>query len=86
MNRVRTIAAEQFGVDVTRITESTSLGELGADELDLVELVMELEEEFDVTIPDEAVGGSFGPPEWQQKMNQMTMEQLAKIVEAQQPH
>jgi len=49
------IVAEQLGVSKDQITESTSfVNDLGADSLDTVELVMELEEEFDVNIPDEA--------------------------------
>jgi acyl carrier protein len=44
-----------MGVDATAIRLETSLmGDLGADSLDIVELVMEIEEVFDVTIPDDA--------------------------------
>ena len=47
--------AEQLGVDKEKITSETSfVNDLGADSLDTVELVMELEEEFDITIPDDA--------------------------------
>ena len=43
------------GVDKDKITRETSfVNDLGADSLDTVELVMELEEEFDITIPDDA--------------------------------
>ena len=53
--RVVDIVAEQLGVDKDKITMSTSfVNDLGADSLDTVELVMELEEEFDITIPDDA--------------------------------
>jgi acyl carrier protein len=49
------IVAEQLGVDKEKITAETSfVNDLGADSLDTVELVMELEEEFDITIPDDA--------------------------------
>jgi len=49
------IVAEQLGVDKEKITSETSfVNDLGADSLDTVELVMELEEEFDITIPDDA--------------------------------
>jgi acyl carrier protein len=52
--RVIDIVAEQLGVDKEKITPETSfVNDLGADSLDTVELVMELEEEFDITIPDE---------------------------------
>jgi acyl carrier protein len=53
--RVIDIVAEQLGVDKEKITAETSfVNDLGADSLDTVELVMELEEEFDITIPDDA--------------------------------
>jgi acyl carrier protein len=43
-----------MGVSKDQITKDTSfINDLGADSLDTVELVMELEEEFDITIPDE---------------------------------
>ena len=45
----------QLGVDKDKITPETSfVNDLGADSLDTVELVMELEEEFDINIPDDA--------------------------------
>ena len=53
--RVIEIVAEQLGVDKEKIAPETSfVNDLGADSLDTVELVMELEEEFDVNIPDDA--------------------------------
>jgi len=53
--RVIEIVAEQLGVEKERINAETSfVNDLGADSLDTVELVMELEEEFDITIPDDA--------------------------------
>ena len=52
--RVIEIVAEQLGVDKEKITPETSfVNDLGADSLDTVELVMALEEEFDLEIPDE---------------------------------
>ncbi len=51
--RVKKITAEQLGVDVTEIkNESSFIGDLGADSLDTVELVMALEDEFGMEIPD----------------------------------
>jgi len=48
------IVSEQMGVAKDQINRETSfINDLGADSLDTVELVMELEEEFDITIPDE---------------------------------
>jgi acyl carrier protein len=53
--RVIAIVAEQLGVNKDQITTETSfVNDLGADSLDTVELVMELEEEFDINIPDDA--------------------------------
>ena len=53
--RVIDIVADQLGVDKEKITLETSfVDDLGADSLDTVELVMELEEEFDINIPDDA--------------------------------
>lgn len=52
--RVRKIVAEQLGVDTEKIKNESSFTEdLGADSLDTVELVMALEEEFGIEIPDE---------------------------------
>lgn len=48
------IVAEQLGIDKEKITrESSFVNDLGADSLDQVELVMELEDEFDLEIPEE---------------------------------
>lgn len=52
--RVIEIVCENLGVNKEQVTRSTSFTEdVGADSLDIVELVMELEEEFEITIPDE---------------------------------
>ena len=54
LEKMKEIIAEQLNVDEEAITEATSFKEdLGADSLDLFELVMALEEEFDVEIPSE---------------------------------
>ncbi len=55
IERVKDIVADNLGVDREKITPETSfVNDLGADSLDTVELVMELEEEFDINIPDDA--------------------------------
>ncbi len=51
--KVKSIVAEQLGVDAADITLETSFDDLNADSLDVVELIMALEEEFDIEIPDE---------------------------------
>ena len=53
-NKVIEIISEQMGVDKSEITRETSfINDLNADSLDTVELVMEFEDEFDMSIPDE---------------------------------
>jgi acyl carrier protein len=53
-SKVKDIVVEQLGVDEEEVTEQASfVDDLGADSLDIVELVMALEEEFDLEIPDE---------------------------------
>ncbi|MFY9177041.1 MAG: acyl carrier protein [Caldicoprobacterales bacterium] len=53
-DKVRGIIAEQLGIEADEITmESSFIDDLGADSLDIVELIMALEEEFDMEIPDE---------------------------------
>jgi acyl carrier protein len=52
--RVIQIVCDNLGVSKEQVTRNTSFQEdVGADSLDIVELVMELEEEFEITIPDE---------------------------------
>lgn len=52
--KVIQIVSEQMSVDKSEISRETSfVNDLNADSLDTVELVMELEDEFDLTIPDE---------------------------------
>lgn len=53
-SKVIEIVSEQMGVDKAEITRETSfINDLNADSLDTVELVMEFEDEFDTSIPDE---------------------------------
>ena len=54
--RIRSIIAEQLGVDAAEVRPDASiLDDLGADSLDVVEMVMSLEEAFDIEVPDEDV-------------------------------
>ena len=51
--KVKKIIVEQLGVSETSVTmEASFIDDLGADSLDIVELIMALEEEFDIEIPD----------------------------------
>lgn len=55
--QVKKIVADKLGVDEAKVTESAAfVNDLGADSLDVVEFVMEVEKEFDITIPDEEAG------------------------------
>jgi acyl carrier protein len=57
LNRVKKVTVEQLGVKEEEVTEQSSFQEdLGADSLDVVELVMAFEDEFGIDIPDEEVG------------------------------
>ena len=52
--RVQRIIEEKLGVDASEVKpEATFTNDLGADSLDTVELIMELEKEFNITIPDD---------------------------------
>ena len=56
--KVKAIIIDKLGVDEAEVTDSASFtNDLGADSLDTVELVMALEEAFDIEIPDEAAEG-----------------------------
>lgn len=53
-DKIKKIIAEKLSVDLGAVTDDAALvDDLGADSLDLVELIMSMEEEFDVEIPDE---------------------------------
>ena len=53
--QVKKIVADKLGVPEEKVTESAAfVNDLGADSLDVVEFVMEVEKEFDITIPDDA--------------------------------
>ena len=57
-DKVKNIIVDKLGVEESRIVpEASFLDDLGADSLDLVELIMEFEEEFDLEIPDEDAEG-----------------------------
>jgi acyl carrier protein len=54
-DRVKKIVVEHLGVEPEKVTpEASFIDDLGADSLDIVELVMAFEEEFNVEIPDDA--------------------------------
>ncbi len=56
LEKVKSILAEQFDVEEEKITAETDLQEdLGADSLDVVDLLMSIEDEFEVEVPDEEI-------------------------------
>ena len=56
LEKIKALLAEELGVNADEITAETSFKEdLGADSLDMVDLVLSIEEEFDIEVPDEAV-------------------------------
>ena len=71
--KVKSIIIDKLGVDVSEVTSEASFtNDLGADSLDTVELIMEFEKEFDISIPDE------------QAENIQTVGQAIEYLEAQQ--
>lgn len=70
--RVEKIIIDKLGVEASEVTpEASFTGDLGADSLDTVELIMEFEKEFDLSIPDEKAE------------NITTVEEAVKYLEAQ---
>lgn len=52
--KVKEIVSDKLSVDIAKVVETASfVNDLGADSLDVVEFVMEVEKEFNITIPDE---------------------------------
>lgn len=73
--RLKQVIADQLGVELSEVKPNTTLSDLGADSLDVVELVMAAEEEFNIEIPDATL-------EEHDEQN-MTVEQLGNIVQQQ---
>ncbi len=56
LEKVKAILAEQFDVEEDKITETTDLqDDLGADSLDVVDLLMSIEDEFEIEVPDDEI-------------------------------
>ena len=53
LNKIKSIVADKLSINDSDITVDTTLEDLGADSLDLVEVIMALEDEFDIEISDE---------------------------------
>ena len=74
------MTAELMRIPESSVNANTSLGDLNADELDFVELVMELEEHFNITIPDETADALLGSDR-ETGLKQVTMAKLAAVVD-----
>jgi acyl carrier protein len=75
--RVRAVTSLQLGVESKNIEPTRRLSDYGMDELDLVEFVMSLEEEFGISIPDDAL-------KWKKSkdwMDAITVRRLTEIVD-----
>jgi len=71
LDKVRKMLAEQLNISVDKIKPETNVIEdLGADSLDVVEMLMLLEDEFDVTVSDE------------ESLNLKTVADIVKVIEA----
>lgn len=71
LEKVKAILSEQFDVEEDSITPDTNISEdLGADSLDVVDLLMSIEDEFEIEIPDEEID------------NIRTVGELVKYIEA----
>ena len=71
LQKVKAILSEQFDVEEDSITPDTNLSEdLEADSLDVVDLLMSIEDEFEIEVPDEEIE------------NIKTVDQLVKYIEA----
>ncbi len=81
LDEVRAAAASLLGKDISELKAGTTLGDLGADELDFVELVMELEDRFDVSLADDSLERMMGSDDWQRGRNNVTLGKLAALVE-----
>ena len=70
IEKIKELLAEQLGMDVKEIhDDSNILEDLGADSLDIIEMLMTLEEEYGVTIPDDQIG------------QVKTVKQVAELIE-----
>ena len=60
LEKVKGLIADQLGIDTDTITSETYFSQLGADSLDIAEIMMEIEEEFNLELKTEEVGKTIG--------------------------
>jgi acyl carrier protein len=73
----RQIVSNLLGVNYSDVKPTTTLGELGCDELDIVELIMEMEETFDISISEDEFD-SLGTPNDQKSVTILELANLAR--------
>ncbi len=78
---LRTMIAAQLGVDPSRVGPDLPLGRLGADELDIVEIIMAAEELIGAGIPDPLIEEVIGPFELEHLPQKVTLGKLLVMVE-----
>ncbi len=75
------MVSAQMGADFEKVSSGTSLADLAADELDFVELIMELEDTFSISISDDVAEEMTGTADWQQGLKNVTVGKLANLVD-----
>jgi len=78
--KVRVIVAEHLGVQQDDVASTKTLAALGADELDVVEIIMQLEDEFQVLITDEAIEREAGSTEISDFAEALRVSSLENLV------
>ena len=74
----RQLVAEQLGVEYGIVKANATLNDLNCDDLDIVEIIMTLEESFDITIADSEFESLAGERDW----NELTILEIANLVRA----
>lgn len=81
LKEISTIIAGQMNVDKAKLQGTTSLADLGYDDLDLVELVMECEEKFDIYISDDKVDALLESKDRGPGIKNVTLTKIADLVD-----
>ena len=82
LDRVTQIVAEQLGKQRSDVSPELTFGDLGADDLDFVEIVMATEEAMGVSIADEAINKAAGVSDPQQAVKHLTILNFAALVDS----
>lgn len=82
LKEISTIIAGQMNVDKAKLQGTTSLTDLGYDDLDFVELIMELEEKFDIYISDEKFDALLESKDRVKGIKNVTLTKIADLVDS----